>query len=716
MSLDAYSYCPGGRGKKIRFCCPDLVKELQQIEKMMEDDQHAACLAYIEGLEKNKPDCACLTAAKLSMLRAAERWDESLQTAKAFREREPDNPLACSELAISYTFNDQWEEAISTMIDGIEKWEETSIHSSLLTGLLVVGEKALADGNVIPALCIARQLQLFQHTAQAGFSLYVRALRSDLPLIAKEMTFNPNCPADFPALEAFQMAANYVVSARWKKGLAILESLSQYAKSWPEIWRNIALLQLCFGQIDKAVDSLSRYSACEKCSPEDASDAELLRLCMIPKPLGDQIDILNLVCNINDAEKVQEILLSEKRCRIIPFDPESLSDGENPPPKNVFAVLDRPLPEKGTELTLDNISSRICDCLLFGKQTDREARIELGGVPGFQKEQVVTLLTEMLGSHIINWEEPVVLSSVSETVFRLRPRFSLDQDFSEDVNALRNRVEAIFSDEFAAYFRNRSFGLLEDKTPAECAADPRFKIRLLGMIEVIEYWLPETLSHDLCNRLRSDLGLPTHDPIPVPPERSRSAVSPSQEHAEGVLTTFLDEVPIWRWYRVDVKALPLEALIHGIEAASVLNESHIAVAFSKELLSFPFAEVPYAIRREAIRWLIQNAQVDSDLDLTLSLIEQAKNEAAQVKESDAMFNILEIPLRLALADTVKAQEVITHVLTAHRNEREAMEQIQQLFVNLGLMNPDGTPAAMPQHMQPTEPQPAEPASKLWVPD
>ena len=29
MALDSYSPCPGGRDKKIRFCCPDLLKELQ---------------------------------------------------------------------------------------------------------------------------------------------------------------------------------------------------------------------------------------------------------------------------------------------------------------------------------------------------------------------------------------------------------------------------------------------------------------------------------------------------------------------------------------------------------------------------------------------------------------------------------------------------------------------------------------------------------------
>ena len=34
MSLDPYAPCPGGTGKKIKFCCPDLVGDL---EKWMKD-------------------------------------------------------------------------------------------------------------------------------------------------------------------------------------------------------------------------------------------------------------------------------------------------------------------------------------------------------------------------------------------------------------------------------------------------------------------------------------------------------------------------------------------------------------------------------------------------------------------------------------------------------------------------------------------------------
>ena len=50
MPIDAYSPCPCGSGKKIKFCCKDLLGDLQKIERMLEGEQYMACLAHIERL------------------------------------------------------------------------------------------------------------------------------------------------------------------------------------------------------------------------------------------------------------------------------------------------------------------------------------------------------------------------------------------------------------------------------------------------------------------------------------------------------------------------------------------------------------------------------------------------------------------------------------------------------------------------------------------
>ena len=55
MSIDAYSLCPGGTGKKIKFCCGDFLPELQKIDRMFEGEQYLACLQHIDRLLAQEP-------------------------------------------------------------------------------------------------------------------------------------------------------------------------------------------------------------------------------------------------------------------------------------------------------------------------------------------------------------------------------------------------------------------------------------------------------------------------------------------------------------------------------------------------------------------------------------------------------------------------------------------------------------------------------------
>src|SRR5262249_26314147 len=99
MPIDPYSPCPGGIDKKIKFCCADLVTELDKIQRMLEGDQRAACLEHIEGLEARYLDRACLLSIK-TMLQAQLGQEEGAQATLArFIEKHPANPVALAEQA-----------------------------------------------------------------------------------------------------------------------------------------------------------------------------------------------------------------------------------------------------------------------------------------------------------------------------------------------------------------------------------------------------------------------------------------------------------------------------------------------------------------------------------------------------------------------------------------------------------------------------------------
>ena len=100
MAIDAYSLCPAGTGKKIKFCCPDLISDLDKIERMIEGEQYVACLHHIDQLEKKDQYRACLMAAKSELLRITDQLDAARSYVAEFLQRFPENPTAWAESAL----------------------------------------------------------------------------------------------------------------------------------------------------------------------------------------------------------------------------------------------------------------------------------------------------------------------------------------------------------------------------------------------------------------------------------------------------------------------------------------------------------------------------------------------------------------------------------------------------------------------------------------
>ena len=100
MAIDPYTLCPGGTGKKVKFCCPDLLSELEKIQKMLEGNQRQACLEYIEQLEARHPDRACLLTTKALLQGQLGNPEGAQKTVGKVLESQPENPVALAEQAL----------------------------------------------------------------------------------------------------------------------------------------------------------------------------------------------------------------------------------------------------------------------------------------------------------------------------------------------------------------------------------------------------------------------------------------------------------------------------------------------------------------------------------------------------------------------------------------------------------------------------------------
>src|SRR5665647_168429 len=115
MAIDAYSLCPGGTGKKIKFCCNDFLGELEKIDRMLGGDQHLACLQHIERLEKQGERRECLMATKALLLRETQQFEAALAHVNDFLQSFPNNPIAWAESAILMAAGDSGRVALDRL-------------------------------------------------------------------------------------------------------------------------------------------------------------------------------------------------------------------------------------------------------------------------------------------------------------------------------------------------------------------------------------------------------------------------------------------------------------------------------------------------------------------------------------------------------------------------------------------------------------------------
>ncbi len=150
MDIDPYSPCPGGTGKKIKFCCSDLLPDLDRIGRMFEAGQLQACLQHVERLDRKHPGRACLMGVRAMLLRLMDRLEEAKAAAEAMVARHPDNPVALAELAMALAKLEGGRAALPALEKAIGATREV-LEPRVYGAIQMVAEALIAEDQVLPA-------------------------------------------------------------------------------------------------------------------------------------------------------------------------------------------------------------------------------------------------------------------------------------------------------------------------------------------------------------------------------------------------------------------------------------------------------------------------------------------------------------------------------------------------------------------------------------
>ncbi len=672
MAIDSYSLCPGGRGKKIRFCCPDHIKDLEQIDAMIEGEQFAAGLAFVDNLLKERPDCACLTEAKCLFQRMIGLWEDAYETASAFAAREPKNVVAQTEYATTAALLDKPQEAVSALVDAIENVDGDQFPFAIVQAMLTVGASFYEAGRLFQAIAVAKQLQAFAPQDRASNEFLYRCLGDEsVPLILKEIVFDVEAPADFPKKAEYDAATRQLARGEWKRGRAAFEELLPFAENWPNLFRNLALVELWFANEEKARGYFDRYLAAPGVDSEDAVDVEVL-LMSLASPSWDDVEThVKRTYTLDDFDAAFEKILSSRQLVANPRLLAAASQTSEVPPKTAFNMLTAPLVDATSDVKLEDVPTQFGFAFVYGKQTDRAARLEIFALPSDVARVEAALQTILGAVPTLESEEPQEQQAVLWTTNESAPRFQ----FKNAADVPQETIERLFDEhlrDFAAKWFEHGYQVLGGQSPKETLSQSNGARRVEALTRLVSSTFTALYAEKVGALLREKTGLAAPKPI-APPETFAT-----KEEA----LAFFRRVPLWRWSRLEVEKCKSDALVELLQIANLVAPRDVKEKFAAETLNRPFGETQYEDRAIAHAILIDAAIIAQNLDLAIERIAAATKDANETGNSDAQWNVLEVVTRFRRQELDQVRSLAQHVFAEHADDAQAMQTLQEFFAQI----------------------------------
>lgn len=699
MALDAYSLCPGGTGKKIKFCscCNDIVGDLQKIERMVEGEQYYACLQTIDQLLAKEPERKreCLMATKGLLLRITGQLEAAKAHAIEFLEKHPTNEIALAESAI-LTSHENARAALAMLLGALQA-ANGNISARTYEAMGMVAAGLLDEGFWLPGRALL-QLQVAvsdQHDEPVEMLLAFNR-SPDVPLLLREDPPLLPCGDDVPWRERYIDAVQTVGLGNWDMAAAKLTSLAGEVPDSPEIWRTLSTLRAWLTDNAGASEALRKYAALvanDETHLEDAIEAEAVAMLLSDDPLGDRIDMCRIEWVVKDVDRVQEALLSTPRLKSIPFDPAQFADGETPPPKLACMILDQPMPQSCEGLSVETMPRLVGQALLFGRQTDRDARLELMGVGSDESPAIKEFFAGLLGDAIEPQSTDEVAGHWTASQKLLRPAWQPPQDIES--KQLSDLIAQHLKDALLQTWPNQKLGALDGRSPKEAAADPAGRVRAAAAVMVVESWSERLSGMFDFDDLRRELGLPVFGPID------------SQKHPIG-------SVPLVRLARVSLEGLSDDELVLAYQRAMAFAIRPAVQKFAAAIVERPTLKG----RTEQLQAYGTLARSADDSDKALEYIQKGREATEAEGRPAGNWDLLELSIRFGRREGHEAVRLVEHIQAKHLEEPGVAEGLTRMLIEVGLLRPDGSPAFGPGQRPGVggdEPAAAEPG-KLWTPD
>jgi hypothetical protein len=699
MTVDSYALCPCGSGKKVKFCCSDLVGDIEKIHRMIEGDQPRAALRHAAQTLAKHPRRASLLDLKATLELALGETDAARTTIDDFLQADPQNSSAHACRAMLLASTEGGHAAVNPLQRALALVDR-EMPQRVFEAIGVVGRALLAEGHIVAA-----QAHLWLHVGIAprddprALELLVSLNHySGLPLLLRDNLRLQSWPADASWKAEAEKASRLADLGKWLEAAGIIDHLGGTHGAVPTLLYNRAVLAGRLADDRALVAGLHAYAQMEV-PLDDAVEAEAIAQLLDNHAKEQLLDSVVRVYSIKDFDLLVANLASDRRVQHVELDPAQGEGNEQPRPRHSYVLLDQPLPESGIGIARDEVPCLAGVISIFGRQTDRPERVELTTDEGPNLERTLKAMLEAGGDALGEIIEQRVVGSITPTEQALNWRwhFPLDTPIAERRKLVAEERHVAITDRWPDVARPGLAG----KTPREAAGDPQLRIPLMAAILILEQGSNSQGDAASIAVLRSNLGLPQPEPI----DASGQSIA---------------ALPLVRVPRLIMETVSDDDLVQ-IYRRSILIAARAAIAIAaRESINRP-SVATYVPPADAYRRLIA---AEDDDERALALIQEARARSEAAGESTATWDLAELELHIESGNPEQAQATLARIEQVHLDDPQVAAAVYRLLYETGVISPEDM-AAQGHHAEESRHTfaaatpatvPAESGSRIWTPD
>ena len=688
MEIDVYQQCPCHAEKKIKFCCgKEVVAGLNEVLDKSQAGQTAAALEQIDRLIARDGEKDCLATLRIKILMSLGQVEEAVGTNERFLSRNPGHFLGLQNRAMLWLMQGDVKQSYEALQDAIDSVSGPRIPSSFSKSFETLGAMLFRAGLVLAGRQhLEAALRINPENEQAQMLLMeATQLRGLMRFLVRPFELPPVPQGDAPWIKKYENVGRAMKRGQFRKARQILNKALELApQELPLLEADAVVATTGLEPVDlnrafRKLGSDERLAFHQRLEAEsiaqlvETADWKLLDEVVVSYPL-------------NDFEETSTAALSSRRLRQVNVDGME-ADESGPPPRFAYWFLDREILADDVEATVENLPIALGLVALYGKQTDRPARLTWQGIRTEQFDEIQAELTRLLPG-----------LDAASAVTEVRDEVSIEEHLREQrrlapANAKRTALDQIERDSVRDFLLNHWLDLanphLGQKTPREVAGQKEYEIPLQACLLVYHlqygsrFWIDDVLPE-----VRQKLGLAAVPELEVAGELS-----------EGFSLPFV--------LFLDPKKLNTGRLGWSLGASTLAGLTQFADRVCAELLQ---REDLSSARMSRSMILQTRAMLVLDDDRCFEYLTEARREASKEQRPVGELLVTELEQRLRRGRFAGVRRLFEEIQANHLDNPRVEQQLFRALMGLGLVTQDG------RVRLPAEPAERPTGSGLWTPD